>query len=217
MPRKKARVVPGRTRVGGYYGRYSTASSSELKFFDTTINVAPTPSAGTISPSLNLIPQGVTESQRVGRKCVITKLQARIYLELIESNAIVNPPNNDQFRIIIFLDKQANGAAVGNVTDLLETASTRSFRNLSETGRFKFLYDKVHTLNRQSLASDAAGQYSSAGMDRYITIFKKCHIPLEFSSTTGAITEIRSNNIGVLWLPLGNNLCNIFSTFSVRS
>ena len=49
-------------------------------------------------------------------------------------------------RIIVYLDRQCNGAAAG-VTDLLESASYLSFRNLANQSRFKFLYDKTIPIN----------------------------------------------------------------------
>jgi len=68
---------PGVDRTGGYYGRFA-GRGAELKFFDTatsfSIDTSPeVPATG----QLVLIPQGVTESTRVGRKCVIRSIQGR--------------------------------------------------------------------------------------------------------------------------------------------
>ncbi len=49
-----------------------------------------------------------------------------------------------------------------------------------------------------SLASDGAGVVSNSEVRQDYTFFKKVKIPLEFSAGTGAITEIRSNNLFVL-------------------
>lgn len=53
-------------------------------------------------------------------------------------------------------------------------------------------------MNLTTMASDNGGVVSNSAVVRNGSFYKKCNVPLEFSSTTGAITEIRSNNIGVL-------------------
>ncbi len=195
------RFVAGRDRVGGYYGRYGITKGSgtpgELKFHDVDLDDAAIATGGTVTPSICLIPQGVTEITRVGRKCTIRNINWRYNVSIQEQDAGADPRNGDTVRVILYLDKQANGATAA-VTDILESADFQSFNNLSNSGRFRTLYDKTHTLNYLTLASDNAGVVSSAEVTRDVMVFKKCGFPIEYSSTTGAITEIRSNNIGVL-------------------
>jgi len=52
----------------------------------------------------------------------------------------------------------------------------------------------------------------------YIEWYSKCQIPLEFSSTTGAITEIRSNNLFLLagCSTGGDDLVNFLGTCRLR-
>ncbi len=200
--RKRARkvpIVPGRTRVGGYYGRYSgpVGRGGELKFHDVALADAVVATGGNMTATVNIIPQGVTEIQRIGRKCTIKSINWRYQISLPEQDAITTPGGGDTVRVIMYLDKQCNGATAAN-TDILESNDWQSFRNLANTGRFVILLDKLHTLNYGTLASDGAGVVSSADVLREATFFKKCDIPIEFNSTTGAIGEIRSNNIGVM-------------------
>lgn len=119
-------------------------------------------------------------------------------LNLTEANDVVNPENPDVVRLILYIDKQANGAAVSAVTDILETASWNSFRNLANQQRFQILSDRKFVMNYTNMASDAAGQFSTASVYKQIDKYWKVNAPIEFSATTGAIGEIRSNNIGVL-------------------
>ncbi len=186
---------PGRDRVGGYYGRYG--KSGELKFFDIDVDDAVIAAGGVVTDSINTIAQGVTEVTRVGRKCTIKSINWHYQLNLPQVDAAGTPGNPDNIRMMIYVDKQCNGATAA-VLDILETADWQSFRNLSNTGRFDILYDKWHVLNYAGLASDGAGVVSQAKYQEWSTFYKKCNIPLEFDNTTGAITEIRSNNIGVL-------------------
>lgn len=178
--------------------RYTQPSGTgEMKFFDTTVSVGTVSAAGNIQPSMNLIPQSVTESGRIGRVTRIRRVQinGEVRLDPVASGA--GPPS-DRLRFIVYLDKQANGATA-QVTDLLETADILSFRNLSNSSRFQVLSDQTKDINFQAGGGDVAGANSNfAGNFKSLKLYKTCNIPVEFSATTGAITEIRSNNIGIL-------------------
>lgn len=189
---------PGADRVSGYYGRYSKRDG-ELKFHDVDLDDAVVAAAGTITGTINAIAQGVTESTRVGRKCTLKSINWRWRTYAPEADAVANPAQPDIIRIILYLDKQCNGAAAA-VTDILETANYNSFRNLANSGRFTILLDRYVNVNYLTLASDGAGVVSSSENTRAGSYYKRCNIPIEFSSTTGVITEIKSNNLGVCLL-----------------
>ncbi len=184
--------VPGFNRTSGFYGRYG--KGGELKFHDVDLDDATVAAGAIVTPSINLIAQGTTESQRIGRKCTIRSINWRFSLLL--SPATASAATSDTLRIIMFLDKQCNGATAAN-TDVLESASYLSFNNLANKGRFRTLMDRVYNIN--SAAGGGDGTTEDYGpVDISDSFFKKCNIPIEFNSTTGAIGEIRSNNIGVL-------------------
>lgn len=198
---KRRRVVRGGQgfqRVGGYYGRYAPTlrgrmahSLGELKFFDTIRAQQSSATAGVIhNSSLVLIPQGVTESTRVGRKCTLKKLSLKGQISMGSITTIGDTEN--QVRFIIYLDKQCNGATAA-VTDILESASVNSFRNLANSGRFQVLKDFKHVLMPRSCFAGA-----SVPTVVKISCNLNLNLPIEYSSTTGALTEIRSNNIGIL-------------------
>ncbi len=193
--RKKA-FTPGVDRTGGFYGRFS-GRDGELKFFDVDFNDAVISNNGTVFPSLNLIPQGITQSTRVGRKCTIKSIYWRYELELPLNDAVATPERGDMCRLIVFLDKQCNGATAVT-TDILEGTDWKDFRNLANSQRFTIFLDKTITLNYLGLASDGAGVVTQAPLEYAGTFYKACNIPIEYNATTGVITEIRSNNIGIL-------------------
>ncbi len=195
LPKRRA-FTPGRDRVGGYYGRYS-GKDGERKFHDVDLDDAVVATGGTVTPSINLIAQGVTESERVGRKCTLKSIHWRFSLNLPQVDAAATPAAGDVVRVIMYIDKQCNGATAA-VTDVLESADYKSFRNLSNSQRFSFLMDKTFNLNHAGLASDGAGVVSQALNIHSYQMNKVCNLPIEYSSTTGVIGEIRSNNIGVL-------------------
>ncbi len=203
----------GYDRTGGFYGRMS--SGREMKFHDVDVDDVAVAAGGTISASsVNLIAQGVTESQCLGRKCTIRSIGWRWVISLLEEDAVPIPAAPDEVRVVMYLDRQCNGAAA-TVTDILESANHLSFNNLANKSRFLKLYDQEFTLNFNGLASDGAGVVSAGQVDVTGSFYKKCNIPLEFDSTTGALTEIRSNNIGVMLLSRTGQ-CGFLSKIRLR-
>lgn len=197
---KRKRFVPGIDRTGGFYNRFA-GRSGELKFHDHTVVIAGVPNLGVIpgTGTFNIIPQGVTESSRVGRKCTIKSLMWRYQIS-IPSYTSASIQRGDSMRIMIYIDKQANGATA-IVRDILETEDIRSFRNMANTQRFTILSDRMHTLNHQALSQAFdSNNFSGAGQILERTFYKTCNVPIEFGGVTGAIGEIRSNNICMLFI-----------------
>lgn len=195
---KRRRFVPGADRVGGYYGRYA-GRNAELKFHDLDIDDAVVASAGTVQQggSINVIIQGITESQRIGRKATIRSINWRYRTTIPERDAVSDPGPGETIRVILYQDKQTNGA-ISAVTDILETAEMHSFRNLSNSGRYIIFLDKTIAMNYMTLASDGAGVTSQGEVIKEFVFNKNCAIPIEWSGTTGSIGETRSNTLGVL-------------------
>jgi len=182
--------TPGVNRTGGFYGRFA-GRGAELKFFDTATSfnidqTAEVPASG----QLNLIPQGVTESTRVGRKCILRSIMGRWDLAYSPGAAAVGATTA---AVYLVLDKQANGAAATFADVFGGTLATQGLHNLSNSQRFVVLKKWVWTFNTGAGVTTA---YNS--VVKHVDWFKKCNIPLEFSSTTGAITELRSNNVFLL-------------------
>jgi len=190
---KRARtvVVPRNLlRVGGYTGRFG--KNGELKFFDTAISftidaTGEVPATG----QLNLIPQGDTESTRVGRKCTVKSIEWWLNMQYNPSAANVE----DLTKIAIVQDKQANGAAATAALVYTSTNLPTAPRNLENEPRFRVLKEIVQVWNAQA---GVAGAY--APVQKYVHGRKKVNIPLIFDSTatTGAIGTIRTNNIFLL-------------------
>ncbi len=195
------------------YTKRIPAYTGETKFHDVEVNDAVIAGGGTIqnAGSINLIAQGVTESTRVGRKCVISAINWRWQVKLPAATAAASTV--DEVRLIMYQDKQANGATA-TTTDILEAVTVHGFRNLSNVNRFKILYDERMTLKAGGAAPSGAALVFSEDM-KIGAFYKKCNIPLEFSATTGAITEIRSNNIGILALS-DEGLCELDSDVRLR-
>ncbi len=194
-PRK--RFKRGTDRVGGYYGRYNT-TGGELKWVDADLDVAALTAAAQFIPStgiLNTIAQGTGESQRVGRKCVIKKIQLKYNLNLF---AGISQANHDDVRVILYLDKQANGA-IGTVATILQTDNFQSFRNMENVGRYVVLMDRLHIMNHSAAGGNGTAIETCTKTTNH-SFYKDCNIPIEYSGANGTIDEVRSNNLGLMVL-----------------
>lgn len=206
FPRASRGIRPaqrGYQRTGGYYGRYNVRGNVgsinvEKKFFDTTI-AGLIDTTGESLASLNLVPQGVTQSTRVGRKMTITNIN--IKGSIAWGQILFNVVAATEIRIVLVLDKQANGAnaAFNDVFESTAGISANRHRNLSNSERFVVL--KNWQMTPQNLVATTSDNWATQGNTIYraqasrFKFNKTCKIPIEYSSTTGAITEIRSNNI----------------------
>ncbi len=185
--KRKRPFVAGRDRTSGFYGRYGTralGSLTEQKFFDTDI-LFTFSQPGSTENQLNLVPQGTTENTRIGRKMIVHSIQIKGVIELAAGAA-----GFDQANLALVQDTQANGAAAV-ITDVYDQADmTNNLINLANASRFKIL--KTWRIPMQ-----AGGGVATAfsGNMKNLSYYKKCRIPIEFDSTTGAITEIKSNNL----------------------
>jgi len=204
------RAPRGVERTGGYYGRF-TGPSAELKFFDTAVSfnvdlTGEVPSTG----QLCLIPQGTTESTRIGRKATIKSMQFNGACTFVPG---ANTFGADTIFMYVVLDSQCNGAAA-TAADVLTGANFSSaLPNIANSQRFKILKRFVIPMRSQ-----AGVQTAFASLHEPIAWYRKCNIPIEWSSTTGALTEIRSNNIFLLagTGQLTDDLMGIIGTFRLR-
>ncbi len=217
-PRKRRRYTPGRDRQVGFYGRFAGANA-ELKFHTVSYDDAVVATGGTLEQTgtINAIPQGVTEIQRVGRKATIKSIEWRYTLTLPIQDAVALPITGDTVRIILFQDKQCNGATatVTGGDGLLNSADIHSMNEVTNTGRFNILMDKLININYLTLTAEAASVHSQAPVVKNYHFYKRCTIPIEWNSTTGAIAEIRSNNIGVMLIS-STGICGFASQFRLR-
>lgn len=190
--KKRRRNGAGSSSVA-YASRYYGQMGSEMKFFETDLAVTGT-NTGVIEASLNLVPEGTTQSQRIGRKMTIKGVYIRGVI-----NADSTTPTPDRMRVIVYQDKQANGATAtaANILDSPTSGLINGFRNLTETGRFRILKDETYDVNIYNGNATAAIRRTRVTYKCYLA---NLNIPIEFSSTTGAITEIRSNNVGMLFI-----------------
>jgi len=104
-------TLRGYARTGGSYtGRFKYGGkSAELKYFDNAISfnfdsTGEVPATG----QLCTIPQGVAQTERVGRKITIKKIVAKLTITLATPTDAIG---SDILRLALVQDTQANGAA----------------------------------------------------------------------------------------------------------
>jgi len=194
-------ALRGFARTGGMYtgrfrygpGGYGYADRPELKFFDTAQSFL-VDSTGEVPATgqLNLIPQGITEATRVGRRITIKAIQMRVQFQYNVATL-----TGGTFRFLLVQDKQCNGAnaTYSGAGGVLESDSVHAFRNLENTQRFIVHMDKFFSITPQAGVAGAFNQNV-----KLVTFIKKVWVPIEFdsSATTGAIDTIRSNNFFLL-------------------
>lgn len=196
-PPKKFRK--GLDRYGVGYNRYTRMKSTfkpEMKFEDTTDTVATVAATGDVLNSVLFnITQGSGESDRIGRKITVKSMYVRGNILLPAATDINN--TQDELRVIIYQDKQSNGAAAA-VTDIVQNADLRSFLNLANKNRFRILADKNYVILAPGVGGNGTTHSVGAAGKHYKISLPKLNIPVEYTASTGAITDLASNNIGVL-------------------
>jgi len=192
-------VIPGYTRRVGMYGRFGgprrLGRPVEQKFFDTILTMVP---SGTVASTTNAtgglnvgIAQGFRAVDRIGSKIVIKSIQMKLACSMGPGAT-----SGDMCHFFLIQDTQANGAypVAGDVfTQIGVVSAGLHMRNIENGARFKILKHLTFKLN-----SDAGVAGAFDGDYQQQDLFIKCNIPISYSSTTGAINEIKSNNIFVV-------------------
>ncbi len=193
--RRHIPYAPGYARISGAYGRYTGAHAVEKKYHDVVTSDAVVTSTWAVTPTLIQIPQGTTEITRDGRKCSIASIQCHFQCLLPGTVLVANTA--DTLRIVCYQDRQCNGATA-TAAQLFKTDEFLTFMNLNNSRRFKILWTKTIDLCCEAGSGDSDRTTSEYGaVVISFKVYKKVHIPIEYDSTAGAITEIRSNNISM--------------------
>ncbi len=214
--RKLQRFIKGRSRTGGYYGRYRTSPhTGEKKFHDLLVDDNDIAVNGTIiDASVLTIAQDTTESTRIGRKILITNIGWKWTIFL--NGAVTAAAASETVRIVLYLDKQCNGAAA-TIADIFEIDDLQTFRNIANSKRFVILMDRTYVISAPGGSGRGTTDSLAWGGQRLTdSFFKKCSIPIEYDSTVGAITEMRSNNIGVAIFGENGSRCILTSHMRIR-
>lgn len=111
--------------------------NTERKYLDTTGSTYSCDTTPSVIHLTNIV-SGDTQSQRDGRQVKLTKLSGRINIACSSVNG------QDNVRVMII--RMKTNAAPG-VTDVLDTATVQSFRNLNNVRFMDVVYDKLYNLD----------------------------------------------------------------------
>ncbi len=194
--KKPRRAAPRRAR-------FSSRTTPEIKFHDINVDDAVVALSLNIT-NLTVIPEGVGEEQRIGRKINLTKIQLQGAITLASGSDFADA--SDHLTCMIVLDTQTNGVQF-TATDLLETDTFDSFRNLSNGKRFKILWKGKYTLSVSGGAPSGAALVTGediTNLEAYLDV----NIPIEYdnSATSGVITSVRQNNVYFVTITKSNSV-----------
>lgn len=140
---------------------------------------------------LNGIAQGDGGTTRDGDQVKFTDLGVRLWLKNTQAFS-------DVYRVMIVLDKQADGTAP-TIAEVLENAGVLNFNNMDNKMRFSVLKDELFYLS----PNGDTGEMKLLKM--YLDLTKKYKkskgLRTRYSDTGAAVTDIASNS---LWLIIFN-------------
>lgn len=144
---------------------------------------------------LNTVPQGAGTSQRVGKRIMLKSLQGR---GLISSNSTTT---NSDVAFMVVYDKRPIGTLPA-VTDILNTATSASFNNDTNSGRFRIL----KRVNRVVIGGGVSANLTAKSAHTADFFLNLRGLPQVFKAAgTGAIGDIEE---GALYLITVGNTPN---------
>lgn len=182
---KKPFKIP---RTDAFRGTRSV-DQPEFKYWDVT-NTTLIDSTPEIMQQLNLIPQDDTGSGREGRNITIHSIQ-------IEGVQAYTPDASSEgscyVNMALVLDTQANGA-VATVADVFTGGDMmKGLPQVYNSQRFRIIKRWGYSMNSGAYDGTVYSQ-----VYRRVKYFRRLNIPLQFSGATGAISELRTNNLFIM-------------------
>lgn len=169
----------------------------ELKFHRVQLNDTIISTVGTITPTFCNIAAGDMDDDRTSRLISIRTIQWRYQIDLTVKEAVISPVSGDAVRLILYIDRQCNGATA-TVGDLLTIAELRSTLKPTNVRRFRILLDRTHDINYLTMSQNGANDYSHSKVVQNHSWELRCNIAIEYGSAAANINNIKSNNIGLL-------------------
>lgn len=169
---------------------------TEVKHIDAYLAATAADVTGFLS-HFSIIPQGNTETSRVGTDITVTSVNVKYQVFSVAANT-----NPSTIRILILRDRQASGqtpALIGSTQGILDNAPITNpvlspFVWETVQQRFKILYDKVHILEpqEQNFAGTAFVPRTQWEHTKHKGNFK---IIYQQGTTTGAIATVVTNSL----------------------
>lgn len=176
----------------------------EKKYLNQAISVTNIAAAGTIQQAAIFnITQGVTDATRTGNTIKIKE----VWFHLTFTDTVMNV-----IRAVLFWDRQPNGAAAA-ISDVFNTSDINaSFNPNTVIGhggrRFKIVSDNQFILNPVIAATNTPVKYNR-------TYRFKDGVPVVFGASTGAITDVSTNNLTWIFFASAGT-CDVTGNLQVK-
>jgi hypothetical protein len=197
--------------IRGYAKYTMPGHKPELKFKDTSIALTAIDDGGTVidSSAMVLVAQGNAESERHGRKIGIQRININgLILQSTDTEASASALQTEHLvRVVLLVDHQANGASA-TIGNIYEDNDILTHRNLENSSRFTVLKEKWVSIRAGSAYTDNGTNFVSQDCLRPWKMNLKCNIPIEYNSTTGAVTERPCNNLLLVAFSTNDNTAN---------
>lgn len=174
--------------------------SVEKKYFDgNTIDFTGNATGGQVFPTLVAgVTQGTSDNTRVGGKICVTNVNCRGFRNMASFGTVAY--FGGYLRVILYVDKQTNGNGA-LITDILQSATINAFRNMNNLDRFIILKDKM-----LKVSIDSTNALHTDTSRQYWKVNAKGKWEIQFSGNTGGIADLRSLNIGMLYISSDANV-----------
>lgn len=149
---------------------------------------ASAPAAGTYG-GLCTIAAGSGASQRLGNKIMVKSIFLKIKPEVLSI-----PTGSITWRVILFMDRQANGT-FPVATDLLSEIKSNSFRNLENSLRFKVLRDASYELSPGAAFRGDALEISIPKVNEEVYFADSNSLQSSMKSTQFHVLVVRSSAV----------------------
>lgn len=184
-------------------------SAVEEKFLDLSVQAAFASASTNFSRAdpttvdcLNAMAQGDTGTTREGREVVLKDIELR--LKVYRDNKIsgTNASNPGLSRVVLYMDKQTNGAVPASVDDVMATTGgmpNLSYKNLVNDKRFVILRDEVVKFDSPPLTWDS-GHIVEGGNAKFLHwLVPLNNMKVTFTGATGTIAAITDRSLHVLF------------------
>lgn len=174
---------------------------------------------------------GTAANQRIGKSVTLHRLKIK--------GSIVVPPDNTggtgmepavQVRLILFLDKQNNGAVTTTPSDLIDSTVyivgsdtyIDNFQNVDNFGRFRVLKDKIFNLQDPNILGTAGATPTNVLSNGKIVHFKWTikfpkGLPFRFNAGTTQVNSALSENSLFMLANMNTNLGTPLLKYRCRS
>lgn len=212
---RQAQIRAGRRRpnIGPLLpgGAFRSQPVPETKYVDyVNISLAPTSAGAIYSVALNGVSQGPAQWQRIASRIHMTSLYVRGYFVRNGVGAPTTDPT--RVRVLLVYDKQANGAAPGNL-DVINTreptagaagVAAQQFlagMNMDNRDRFVILRDKIVTLPPIANAAPFwTSPFPLPGQLEFIEFVKLKKLEAHYKGATSGSGDIATGSLQLMVL-----------------